>query len=406
MRADTPTGTAAQGGLARGTVPLVALCAGVTVANIYLAHPILTLLAEAFGVPESATGFVVTVAQVGYALGLFFLVPLGDVVRRRRLVAVLVSGTGAALLLAAAAGALPVLVGATVVLSLLTVVPHVLIPFTVAAVDPDRRGRSLALINAGMTAGIVGSRVIGGAVGDLLGWRAVYLVAAVATVVVGLLTAFVLPAEPVRERPRFDRLVASTLRFLRTEPGVRWAIAIQIPVFAAFNFVWVMLVLLLTGPVYGLSVGTAGLFGLFSLVTLLSAPLVGRLLDARGSAVVLAGGLAVQVVGAALMLASEHGMVFVCVAIVLLTIGQQSSQIANQTRILALRPEARSRINTLYMTGIFIGGAAASAVAALVHGAFGWSGVTVGTFACAVAAALVGLAERLTAGRRPAAVAP
>ncbi|OLT18844.1 hypothetical protein BJF78_11630 [Pseudonocardia sp. CNS-139] len=110
MTAGPAAGAEAPAGLARGTVPLVALCAGVTVANIYLAHPILTLLAEAFGVPESATGFIVTVAQVGYAFGLFFLVPLGDVLRRRRLVAVLVSGTGAALLLASAAQVLPMLV--------------------------------------------------------------------------------------------------------------------------------------------------------------------------------------------------------------------------------------------------------------------------------------------------------
>ncbi|OLT18845.1 hypothetical protein BJF78_11635 [Pseudonocardia sp. CNS-139] len=249
-----------------------------------------------------------------------------------------------------------------------------------------------------MTAGIVGSRVVGGAIGDVLGWRAVYLVAGLATVAVGLLTAFVLPTEPVRARPRYDRLLGSTLRFLRDEPAVRWAVAIQIPVFATFNFVWVMLVLLLTGPAYQLSVATAGLFGLFSLVTLLSAPLVGRVLDARGTGVVLAGGLSVLLVGAAAMLASELSLVVVCVAIVLMTIGQQSTQIANQTRILELRADARSRINTLYMTSIFVGGAIASATAALVHEAFGWTGVSVGAFLWAVVAVLVGLAQNRFAG--------
>ena len=382
--------------LRRGTVPLIALCCGVAVANIYLAHPILSLLAEAFGVGDADTAVVVTIAQVAYACGLFLLVPLGDVVRRKRLLAVLIAGTGVGLALAAFATGFGMLAAATALLSALTVAPHVLIPFAVSVVPPERQGRVLAAINAGITGGIVLSRVFGGLIGEWLGWHAVYACACVLTLVVGTLTVLVLPAEPRRVGMRYHRLLASTLRLLREEPGLRWALAIQAPVFATFNIIWVMIVFLLTGPVYGLSVGVAGLFGLFSLVTMASAPFVGRLLDARGSAVVMSGALAVLVLGTVVFLFSESSLVFVIAGLMLLNLGQQGAGIANQSRVLNLRPSARSRLNTLYMTSNFIGGSVASLAAAVVFGAFGWPGVSVAALITAATALGLWVIDRAT----------
>ncbi|MEZ3159583.1 MFS transporter [Microbacterium sp. BWT-B31] len=379
--------------LRRGTVPLIALCCGVTVANIYVAHPLLTLLAEAFGVPGADAGVIITISQISYAAGLFFLVQLGDVVRRKRLLAVLVTGTSLGLLVASVAVNLPMLAVATVVLSALTVAPHVLIPYAVSVVPRERQGRTLAMINAGMTGGIVLSRVIDAAVGDFVGWNAVYLLAAATTVLVGTVTVLILPREPKRPPIRYTRLVASTLRLLRDEPTVRWAVGFQIPVFATFNLVWVMIVFPLTDH-YGMSVAAAGLFGMISLVTVATAPFVGRFLDAAGSATVMMTFLAVLVAGAGLLLLSELHLAFLVTGLALLNVGQQGTGISNQSRVLNLLPEARSRLNTLYMTSNFIGGALASLLAVWVYAHFGWTGVTMAAFGTALVAAAVFTTER------------
>jgi predicted MFS family arabinose efflux permease len=385
--------------LRRGTVPLIALCCGVTVANIYLAHPILALLAVSFGVADADTAFIVTVAQISYACGLFLLVPLGDVVRRWMLLAVLIVGTGVGLALAAFAGGLGILVVATVLIGALTVAPHVLIPYAVSIIEPGKQGQTLAAINAGMTGGIVLSRVFGGAIGDWFGWHTVYICALLLTTVVGGLTVLWLPKEPRREGLRYHRLIASTLRLVVEEPRVRWAVAVQVPVFATFNLVWVMLVFLLTDG-YGLSVAAAGLFGLFSLVTMATAPFVGRLLDRRGSTVVMGAFLAVLVAGSAVFLFSELAIGFVMVGLMLLNLGQQGASVANQSRILNLQPGARSRLNTLYMTSNFIGGAIASLGAVAVYTVWGWPGITVTAMATALAAFLMWAADAWLDGRR------
>jgi len=376
-------------------VPLVAVCCGVTVANIYIAHPILTLLAEEFfGARDANAGVVVTIAQIAYAAGLFFLVPLGDVVRRKRLLTVLVTGTALALLVAGASLTLPMLAVATVALSAMTVAPHVLIPFVVSAVPRQRQGRALATISAGMTGGIVLSRVVDGAIGDWFGWSAVYFTAAALTIAVGLTTALLLPDEPRREAVAYPRLILSMLVLLRDQPVVRWAVAIQIPVFGTFTFIWVMIVFLLTGT-YGMSVASAGLFGLFALITMATAPLVGRVMDRFGSVRLMAACLVVLMLGAATMLASEAHLAFVVLGIMLLNVGQQGTQIGNQSRVLNLLPEARSRLNTLYMTSNFVGGAAASLGASWIYGAFGWGGVALGAFVTSIVAMTVFLLERL-----------
>ncbi|GAA2240804.1 MFS transporter [Herbiconiux moechotypicola] len=378
----------------RGVVPLIAVCCGVTVANIYLAHPILSLLAQSFGVADADTAFIVTVAQISYACGLFLLVPLGDVVRRKRLLAVLLAGTGVGLALAALAGGLGMLAAATVLIGAFTVAPHVLIPYAVSVVEPGRQGRALAAINAGMTGGIVLSRVFGGALGEYLGWHSVYLCALVLTAGVGLATVLVLPKEPRREGPSYPRLIGSTLRLLVDEPGVRWAVGVQVPVFATFNVIWVMIVFLLTDR-YGMSVAAAGLFGLFSLVTMATAPFVGRFLDRRGSTMVMGVFLGVLVAGAVLFQFSELAIGFVVAGIMLLNLGQQGAGIANQSRILNLRADSRSRLNTLYMTSNFVGGSLASLVAVAVFATAGWSGVVLTALVLSLVAFGVWLADAL-----------
>ena len=388
---------------ARWLVPLAALCAGVTVANIYLAYPVLPLIAEQFDVGDGAVQFVVTGAQLGYAAGLFLLTPLGDTMRRPRLLATLVVLTAVGLAVAALSASVAMFVVATVCFAFVTVAPHVLIPYIVTIVPPARQGRSLATIGAGMTTGIVLSRVLGGGIGELWGWRALFLLSAVATLAVGLATALALPRET---RPRgipYHRLLWSMLVLLRTEPAIRRAVSVQIPVFATFNLVWVPLVFLLTGPPYGLSVATAGLVGLLSLSTVVAAPFTGRLLERFGSMRVMALGLPVLVGGAIVMLFSAQAIVAVVAGIILLAVGQQAIQIGNQSRVLNASTDSRSRLNTLFMTSNFLGGSCASLAAAYIYSHYGWQGITIGALATALLAGILWIVlEGLPRRRRAA----
>jgi len=372
---------------------VVATCAGVTVANIYLAFSMITLFAESFGVPAAQAASVATISQIGYAVGLFFLIPLGDAVRRKRLLTVLISGATVGLAVASLAPNIQTLSIATFVLSGLTVAPHVLIPLLISIVPVDFRGRALATVSAAMTTGIAASRVGSAWLGGTIGWHWVYAVAGAATALVGVITILVLPREAERPRIKYGRLLKSTLALLRDEPRLRWSIGLQMPIFATFNLVWSMLILLLTAEPYNLPVAVAGLSGLLGLAPLITARWFGRMLDFRGSDVVISAGIAALVTAGVLLQFSLLSLGIVIASVILLAIGQQAAGVGNQARTLALRADARARLNTLYMTSNFLGGSLASGVAVVVYADLGWSGIAATGLATALVALIVWLAD-------------
>jgi predicted MFS family arabinose efflux permease len=216
----------------------------------------------------------------------------------------------------------------------------------------------------------------------------VYEVGAGLTLVVGLVTALLLPREPRRDPLPYHRLLGSMVRLARTKPQVRRAILVQLPIFATFNLVWVPLVFLLTGPDYGYSVAKAGLMGLLSMATVLTAPPAGRLLERRGPRGIMVAGFPLLAAGSLAMLWSTKSIVVVIAGVVLLVVGQQFIQLGNQSRVLNSTTRERSRVNTLFMTSNFLGASAASATAGYVYAHAGWLGVMV----CAVAFSLAAVA--------------
>lgn len=374
------------GGLSRALVPLLALCSGVTVANIYLSQPLLTLIAADLGVAKPTAGFVATAAQLGYALGLVLLIPLGDVVRRRRLIGLLIGGAALALAGAGLAPTLPVLLAASLVASTLTVVPQLLLPLAAQLAGDARRGRVLAAVMTGVVIGIFLSRVVYGQLGELLDWRAAYLTAAVLTAAVGAATVAVLPVER-RQPARYGELMASLPRLLREEPALRQACLFQATAFGTFIAFWTTLVFPLTAPPYGYSVGIAALIGLVGLTAGVASPPIGQLIDRYGPFRVIGGGLALAAAGAAAFTFTQYTLAAVIVGVAALATGMQASQIANQTRLFSRRPEARNRMNTIYMTGNFAAGTVSAGLASSLYGQFGWPGVA----AFGTATSLLGL---------------
>ena len=341
---------------ARLLVPSIALCCGVTVATIYLGQPVLTLIAADLGVTTSAAGLVATLGQAGYALGLLLLVPLGDVLPRRPLLLALIAGTVAALVAAALAPGLPVLLVAVFAASALTVVPQLLVPLAATLVPPHRRAHTVAVLQAGLLAGIVAARTVGGLLGAHAGWRSVYLVAAATTALAGVATAVQLAPGRPGERLGYHRLLASLPRLLREEPVLRTAGLLQALSFGTFSLFWSTLVYLFSGAPYRFDAGTAGLFGLVGLVGLGSAQVVGRLTHRYGPMPVVGAATAGLAAATALFGLARHGIGYPIAAIALLTVAMQAGQVANQSRIMTVRPGAAMRLNTVFMVCSFAGG--------------------------------------------------
>ncbi|MEU9437937.1 MFS transporter [Streptomyces sp. NPDC048252] len=374
---------------------LIALCTAVTAANIYLAAPLLPLIAHDFGSAPSAVAWIASVAQFGYAAGLLVFAPLGDRVNRRRLVAVLSLVTAAALVTAATATGTGALAAAVLVASAATVVPQLLVPLVAARAPADRRARHVAAVIAGLFTGIVAARVLGGLAGQAFGWRAVFVGAAALTTILGLLTAAALPSE--RHRPREGHLFAGLTAMpglVRRSPDLWRACVRQAGMYGAWSALWTSLALLLTGEEsYGLTTAAAGLFGLFGLAASVVAPLAGGLVDRFGAAKVVRNAYLLAAVSVPLFWLGGQVLVALFVAAIVIHAALVASHVANQTLALTTT-SAPATANSAYVVAGFAGGATASALAGLAFTHFGWGGVV------AVAGAWLVLGWTTTAVRR------
>ncbi|MGR4851001.1 MFS transporter [Streptomyces sp. LARHCF252] len=356
---------------------LIAVCSAVTAANIYLAAPLLSLMARDFGSSPSAVAWIASVAQLGYAVGLLFFAPLGDSANRRRLVAGLTLVTTVALGASAAAPGATALAVAIFVASATTVIPQLLVPLVAERAPADRRARHVAAVIAGLFTGIVGARVLGGLAGQAFGWRWVFAGAAVLTLVLGLATALVLPSRRRREGPLFAGLAALP-SVLRRSPDLWRACLRQAGMFGAWSALWTSLTLLLTGPAYGLSTATAGLFGLFGLTASAVAPLAGGFVDRFGAALVVRSAYLLAAVSVPLFWLGGQALAALFAAAIAIHAALVASHVANQTLALTAT-STPATANTAYVVAGFAGGAAASALGGAAFSHFGWGGV------CAVA---------------------
>ena len=382
-----------------GRTLLFAVGGGAAVGNLYWAQPLLDEIAADLHASSSLAGLLVTVTQVGYALGILLVVPLGDVLDRRRLVPGVLVASAVALLLASVAPSFGVLLGALGLVGLTTVAGQLLTPLAGDLADPAARGRVVGTVASGMLTGILVSRTVSGLVAQVAGWRAIYVVAAVAALVLAVLLRRAIPHLDRRDRVPYPQLIGSVFRAVAHHRSVQVTLVLGASAFAVFTMFWTALTFLLSAPPFGYSPAAIGLVGLAGLTGAVAAQRVGRLHDR---------GLSVPVTGAALALGllslvvaglGARSIVVVLVAVVLLDIGVQAANVLNQTRLFAIDPAARSRLNTAFVTGNFIGGALGSALASVLWGLGGWTAVTIG------GAVLFGLALTVWAVHRRGALA-
>jgi len=378
--------------LSRTVTLVMAIACGVAVANIYYNQPMLGIMEASFPGRAGVIGLVPTATQLGYAAGLVTLVPLGDRFERRRLILIQLAALTLALVAAALAPSAWALVLASVLVGAASSVAQQIVPFAAELAEPSRRGATIGMVMSGLLCGILFGRVLAGSVGDHYGWRAMFYLGCVLAVGVGVLLAAVLPKSRPTSRESYGALLKSLAVLWREEPKLRRATVIQGCMFGAFSALWTILALQLAAR-YHLGAEVAGLFGVVGAVGVLMAPIAGKIADRRGPHTVIGLG-AVIMLGSWAVFGLWGAMAGLVVGVILLDFGEQGALISNQHVIYALRPEARNRLNTVFMGGMFVCGAVGSAGASLAWEFAGWGAV------CAFGAALVVIALAVHA-RRP-----
>ena len=358
-------------------VLLLAVACGATVANLYYAQPLLDTIARALGTSSGAAGLLVTATQAGYVAGLLFIVPLGDLLQRRRLVSLLLVLDACALAGAATAPSLGVLAAALALVGVTSVAAQILVPFASALAAEDERGRVVGRVMSGLLLGILLARTVSGLVAEIGGWRLIYALAAGAMLILAVVLRRALPAVEPPERIPYPRLLGSVIELVREEPVLRFRMALGFLSMMSFSGLWTSISFLLAGPPYGYSEAVIGLFSLAGLAGAGVASFAGRLAD-RGQVVAGTRTAAVAVLaGWGLLALGESSLAALIAGIVVLDLGIQATQILNQSVIFRLRPEARSRLNTAYMTCYFAGAVSGSAGASLAWERGGWNAVSV-----------------------------
>ncbi|AHG88528.1 major facilitator superfamily MFS_1 [Gemmatirosa kalamazoonensis] len=360
---------------------LLALAAGLSVANLYYNQPLLPDIARTFGVSAARVSAVATSTQVGYAVGLLLFVPLGDLVERRRLVLALLAAVTVALVAASAAPTLPLLAASGALIGATTVVPQILVPLAAGLAPPAARGRVVGRVVSGILVGILAARVVSGAVGRLVGWRAMFLVAAALMLALALALARWLPRTPPAAARDADAptsygaLLRSLVTLAREQPVLRDAASLGALFFAAFSAFWTTLAFRLDTPPLHYGSAVAGAFGLLGITGALAAPIAGRFADRGTPRRAVGAAIAVNAVAWVLFLLAGDTLWGIAAGVVLLDAGTQAAQVSNQSRIYALPAPLHSRLNTVFMVTYFVGGALGSVAGAVAWAGWGWAGV-------------------------------
>ena len=362
---------------------IMAVASGLAVANLYYIQPMLADMGRSFGVSAGQIGVVATLGQIGYALGLLLIVPLGDNYDQRRLIVGMLGVVIIMLLLMAFSPTFGIAAMACLLLGLATVVPQLIVPYAASLAAEHERGQIVGTVMSGLLIGILLARTVSGWVSAHLGWRAMYLIAAGMMVLLAIAMRFLLPRDPAAKGSMsYGSLLRSLWGLLKSEPVLRDAAVFGATAFATFSAFWVSLAFYLEATYhYGSEV--AGLFGLGGVAGALAATYVGRFADRRNPRHAVGLALVIILISFLIMWLAGQWLLGLIVGVVLLDLGTQSNQISNQARIYALNPLARSRLNTVYMVIYFIGGSLGSFLGTWAWSIAGWDGV------CALASLLL-----------------
>ncbi len=374
-------------GLSPALTLLMSIATGLAVASNYYAQPLLETIARSFSLSVNQAGFIVTCAQLGYAAGLLFLVPLGDMFERRKLIVFMTLLAAGGMVITAVSQTLWVMLAGTLITGLFSVVAQILVPLAATLATPEKRGRVVGTIMSGLLLGILLARTVSGLLAALGGWRTVYWVASALMIIMALALWRGLPQVKQHNTLSYPRLIASIFTLFRHDKRLATRALLGFLTFANFSILWTSMAFLLASPPWNFSEATIGLFGLAGAAGALGARPVGGLADKGKAHISTTGGLLLLLLSWGAIAFGTSSLLALVIGIVLLDLTVQGVHITNQTVVYHRYPDARNRLTAGYMTSYFLGGAAGSLLSASAYQHAGWLGVC----ASGAATSLLGL---------------
>lgn len=378
-------------GLRKMHLWVMTIATGLVVANIYYNQPLLGDISKEFEVSEATGGMLAMLTQIGYAAGMFFCVPLGDMLRRKQLIMAVFVIDIVALVLAACAPTIEILMFASFLIGGFSIIPQLIIPMAAHLSKPEVRGKTIGFVMSGLLIGILLSRTISGYVGAHWGWRAMFLIAAVLMIVLAIALYFLLPEVYPDYKGNYKELMISLISITKEEPILRVAAIRGALCFAGFAGFWSTLVFLLQEPQYNAGSEVAGAFGLVGAFGALAASQVGRLSDKGDGARLTIVSIGLVIISFIIFGFSANSIAGLIAGVIIMDMGVQATHISNQASIFSIRPEARNRLNTVYMVTYFLGGALGTFLATQAWHRYNWNGVVAMGLMLSVTAFLVHL---------------
>ncbi|EPC8408743.1 MFS transporter [Bacillus thuringiensis] len=363
--------------ISSGLIILLATACGIIVANLYYAQPLIGLISNVIGLSNSSAGLIVTLTQIGYVVGLLFLVPLGDIVENKKLIIILLLLSAVALTATVFVKSAIMLLVASFFIGLGSVAAQVLVPFVSYLSSEDARGRVVGNVMSGLLLGIMLARPISSLVADIWGWNSIFALSATIIIVLSFVLSKVLPTRKPTEKTNYTALLSSMWKLLRTTPILRRRAIYHACVFGAFSLFWTTVPLLLSSPAFHFSQTAIALYALVGITGAIAAPIGGRLADLGWTRP--ATGIALTVVIISLLLpliiqsSSPIGIAVLVIAAILLDMGVSANLVLSQRLIFSLSPEIRSRLNGLFMAIFFLGGAVGSFIGGWAYALGGWN---------------------------------
>jgi Arabinose efflux permease len=354
---------------------VMSIACGLTVANLYYIQPLLGDIAKTFHVDQLSIGFAAMLTQIGYAIGMIFILPLGDIKEKRNLIVIMLLFSVISLMSMFFSSNIYILTISSFAVGFTSIIPQLIIPLAAQLSNPQQKGQTIGTIMSGLLIGILLSRTVSGILGSYLGWRIVYLIAAIMMFALMLILRKLIPlCNPISDI-KYSELLKSMIHLIKTEPILRESSLNGALIFSAFSAFWTSLIFLLESSHYNMGAEAAGLLGLVGVSGALAAPLVGKVADKRGSRFAIGICIVVVIVSYLLFFLFGFKIWGLVLGVILLDLGVQSCNVSNQARVHSLNEETRNRLNTIYMVSFFLGGAFGSFLGSYSYSHFGWYGV-------------------------------
>ncbi|GGB96563.1 sugar transporter [Oxalicibacterium flavum] len=371
--ANQPTAT----GLPASALLLMAIACGLCAGGNYFNQPLLHSIAAAFSVSDATAALTVTVAQAAYGCGLLFLVPLGDKFERRGLVVGLMVLAAIGHFISGFTSNISLLFAGIVIAGLFSVAAQILVPMAATLSEPSRSGRAVGIVMSGLLIGILAARSVAGVLSEIAGWHTVYRVSGVIMLLVALALWRILPRSRNPVQLGYLPILLSMGTLIRDLPRLRSRSLISALAFASVSALFSTMALLLSGPQYGLNDMQIGLVGLIGVAGALMANAAGRLGDRGWAHETSVACVLLLFVSWGCLWLGESSLVWFLIGLLVIDLGLQGLHLSNQQIVYALMPEARARINAVYMTVYFIGAALGSAMGSLAWNLGGWAAICV-----------------------------